>query len=233
MKHHSLGAGAEQSSTVWILFFHAKSFSTNPFLPHKESKRPLWRKPSLGHQGGHRGGLGEGCHLLCEAQPQLVPLSCSLCHPVHGFWSLGGAQGRGGAGVALLAQGFAGPRPQIPSGVGSVGLPLPLQSCGGAKHRSLLQLQRVSGAFSHRRGTLQSLGPSSPPVSWHSEWPDCFRLNNGLCAVVGAVPCGCTSPLPVTRSRLVQHLQGFGVCLQAVGTRGSDRANAGSERARY
>lgn len=39
--------------------------------------------------------------------------------------------------LALLA------RPQTPSGVGSVGLPLPLQSCGRAKHRSLLQLQRV------------------------------------------------------------------------------------------
>lgn len=188
MKHHSLGAGAEQSSTVWILFFHAKSFSTNPFLPHKESKRPLWRKPSLGHQGGHRGGLGGGCHISCVAQPQLVPLSCSLCHPVHGFWSLGGAQGRGGAGVALLAQGFAGPRPQIPSGVGSVGLPLPLQSCGGAKHRSLLQLQRVSGAFSHRRGTLQSLGPSNPPVSWHRN--ELMRVAGLLSAEQWTLCCG-------------------------------------------
>lgn len=48
-----------------------------PFSPHKESKQPLQRKPSLGHQGGHRGGLGGVCHLPCEAQPQLVPLSCS------------------------------------------------------------------------------------------------------------------------------------------------------------
>lgn len=156
-----------------------------PFPPHKESKQPLQRKPSLWHQGGHRGGLAGGCHLPCEAQPQSVPLSCSLCHPVHGFWSLGGAQSREGAGVALLAQGFAGQATDT-SRTGPCGAATAPAELWGSKAR--FPTPAAGGFWDLSDALATAEGPSSPwdpptPLSDGTEmsgyeWLGCIWLDN-------------------------------------------------------
>lgn len=102
MKHHSLGAGAEQSSTVWILFFHAKSFSTNPFFPPQREQAASAEKAKPGAPGRTQGWAGRGLSpplrgtaTVSAIVPLLVP---------HSVWILGSGwcpeQGRCRSGPA-------------------------------------------------------------------------------------------------------------------------------------
>lgn len=50
--------GTAKQHSMDFIFSMQRALVQIPFSPHKESKKPLQRKPSLWHQGGHRGGLG-------------------------------------------------------------------------------------------------------------------------------------------------------------------------------